>query len=231
MDTYAVYRRVAIQSLQNYNNAEVLCYAGQTSYHDISWPSWIPRWDIERVEENEMGVVPFLYDASQHSSLDFRLSLDSNTLFLRGINLGTIVNVSTNLEYQLLGIQDTSPDQYTVEDQLQAMSRLITQDRWQDEALDENSATRSQHHSQARFAGFSAYVLPLLRHHGEDCAISLMVTKYCDFCGEYFNPRRNQVTSTLPEFYNCYIYVEVALGISAWFVTKKAGDAKYLATH
>jgi hypothetical protein len=161
-----VYRQVAIQSIQVYNNAEVLCYAWQTSYHDISWPSWIPRWDLEMVEENQMDIVPFLCDASQRSSPDFRLSLDSNTLFLRGINLGTITKASTNLEYQMLSIQGTSHDQSAVEDRLQVMSRLITLDRWYDEAFDEISAIRSQRDSKARLAGFSAYVLPLLKHCG-----------------------------------------------------------------
>ena len=200
-----VYRQVAIQSLQRYNNAEVLCYAWQTSHHDVSWPSWIPRWDIYLFEENEMVIIPLLYDASQHSSLDFRLSLDYNILFLRGINLGTIVNTSTNLEYQMFGTQDRSPGQYTVEDQLQAMAMMITQDRWQDEPFDENSATRTQHHVQARFAGFSAYILPLLKHQREDCFISLGVAIWCDFCEEYFHPRRSQASSTPSEFYHCYI--------------------------
>jgi hypothetical protein len=32
-----------------------------------------------------------------------------------------------------------------------------------------------------------------------------MVSKYCDFCGQYIAPTRDQACYTLPEFYNCCI--------------------------
>ncbi|KAF2429311.1 HET-domain-containing protein [Tothia fuscella] len=203
--TLEVYRQVVMQSLQTYNNAEALCYAAYTSCHDLSWPSWIPRWNIALQESEKTTVIPFLYNASQRSRFAFRLSHNQNVLSLQGIKLGTIVTTSTSLEYTAFGTQDSSSSETGVETQLRAISKILTHDRWQEAPFVETNATRSHDNDEALFAGFSAYILPLLKDHGEACHISLMVGICCDCCGKWLHPLRGKASTIPSEFFRCHI--------------------------
>ena len=152
-----------------------------------------------------MVVLPFLYGASQHRSIEYGFSPDRNTLLLRGVNIGAVANPSTNFAYQAPSVEDPDSCDSAIENQLRFMSTLITHDRWQDGDFEETSAARSQHHAQAQFAGFSAYVLPLLKQHDEDCFMSLAVGTWCEFCNEDFTPLKGETAIKPPDVYHCYI--------------------------
>jgi hypothetical protein len=202
MTTSEVYRQVALDSIQYYRNLEVMSYAWQTAHLNTSYPSWIPRRDIP-IDDNT-PLLPFLYDAAQGTFPRLQPSFRLNTLTVQGLNLGSIVETDTVLRFgDVRAPTDHSDREGPTKDQLMAMSRVMVQDRWQDEIGLENAAERADKNLWTHFADFSAYLLPLLETHKQDSYIPLY-TKWCNVCGEYISERLKP-TSNLSKLYNCEI--------------------------
>jgi hypothetical protein len=203
MNTYQVYREVALQCLQQYQTLEVLCYACQTAHLDRFWPSWIPRWDIPN-NQAIPNFLPFLSNATKGRTLEYRLSPTLDSLFVQGLKVGSIVETASALKYQRLIGQETGNSSSIITNRLLAILRLITHDLWQQYGAGEITATRSQDNSQAHFAHFSSYVLPLLEYRKEDSHISLS-SKWCNICRQYISFEFGAASSTPFSYYHCSI--------------------------
>jgi hypothetical protein len=202
MTTFEVYRQVALDSIKCYGNLEVLSYAWQTAHLDASHPSWIPRWDMNTNDWTPRALLPFIYNATGGTSPRLQPSVEANTLTIQGLNLGPIMETNSLLRFageQTLG---NYPDggRFT-KDHLMTMSRIMVQDRFQEPADLENAADRSNKNLEAHFADFSAYLLPLLKTHGQDSYISFCST-WCDLCHNFIAKRRDP-TSNVPSAYFC----------------------------
>jgi hypothetical protein len=95
MSTLQVYRNMALRSIQEYHNLEVLSYAWLTNFPDTEYPSWIPRWDVPLIP-----VIPlrsFLYDASLESEPRLLSSSTSDSLVVQGLCVGSILRTDTVL--------------------------------------------------------------------------------------------------------------------------------------
>jgi hypothetical protein len=203
MTIYEVYRQVALDSIQCYRNLEVLSYAWQTAHLDASYPSWIPRWDININDWTPRALLPFLYDAARGTFPILQPSFEVNTLTIQGLNLGSIVETNTLLKIEAGQVPTNYSDgESSTNDYLMSMSRIMVQDRWQDPIDLENTAERAYKNLGAHFADFSAYLLPLLEKHKMDSYISVS-SSWCDVCGKDITTQREPM-SNLPKAYHCH---------------------------
>ncbi|KAE8443131.1 hypothetical protein EG329_002300 [Mollisiaceae sp. DMI_Dod_QoI] len=153
-----VYRRVALDSIHSYRSLEVLCYAWQTQHLDVSLPSWIPRWDIPF--DIRTVLLPFIYDAAEGTVPQLRPSPNLHTLTVQGLNLGQILEVDCVLRFdKSLARTAGSNKEQSTEGLLMIMSRILVQDRWQEDISLEIAARRSHENLEAHFADFSAFLL------------------------------------------------------------------------
>jgi hypothetical protein len=202
MSILEVFRHVAFQSIRQYKNLEVLRYSWQTVSTESTWPTWVPRWD-KHVEEGPELLLPFLYQASLTATPIVKSGPASDVLIVRGINIGSIKEVTSVLGYErLVGMQQQTPK--VMKNVLLTMSRLIVQDRWQEDAGDENSAQRSEEAMRCNFADFAAYLMHILEGNKSDCYVSLS-WRWCDYCQGYIHDKHRPVT-TLPMSYMCQEY-------------------------
>jgi hypothetical protein len=189
---------VALDSIKYYGNLEVLCYAWQTAHLNPSYASWVPRWDIP-VEDNT-PLLPFLYDAAKETLPSLTHSPEADTLRVLGLQLGSIVETDPVLRYEDLDLSNREdPTQHS----LMVMSRIIVQDRWQDEIGLENAAERVDKNLQIHFADFCAYILPLLETCKQGSYICLC-SVWCNVCGQFICDKRKP-TAELSKLYNCQI--------------------------
>jgi hypothetical protein len=131
-----VYRNVALQSIYQYGSLEVLSYSWQTTSSREAWPTWVAKWD-QRQEEASALLLPFLYQASLSTAPIIRRNLDPNTLVARGVIVGTVGDVNPILDFAQLASTQPQTCSNTTTDILLLMSRLVVQDRWQEEAGEE----------------------------------------------------------------------------------------------
>ena len=142
-----------------------------------------------------MLLEDLVSNSTKNSTLD--------VLPMQGLNLGTVVETTSVLRYDIFG-QETEYDSRTIEKNLLAISRLITRDRWQRDLSTETVATRVQSNLQAHFADFSSYILPLLQKRKENGYLSLFCI-WCDYCQQYISRWFGEVeaSSTPSRYYHC----------------------------
>lgn len=204
IDTREVYRQVIAESVQNYQNLEVLCYAWQTAYLDLSWPSWIPRWDVDN-HGSSVPLLPFLYDAAGRISPSCYFRED--TLVVQGLNLGPVTETSPiytvlqkSVEQEVADFTDSTT---LVQESLTISSQILVQDQWQDVPGDEITAERASKCPQVHFADFCAYLLPRLQIYRQDIYIPVD-SICCDECFEIIIDKKTP-TLRLPEQFRCDI--------------------------
>jgi hypothetical protein len=197
-----VYRQVVLDSIKCYRNLEVLCYAWQTAHLDASYPSWIPRWNVNINDWIPRALLPFLYDAAKGTLPRLQPSFGVNTLTLQGLNLGPIVETDTLLRIEAgQAPAEYSDGESSTDDYLMTMSRIMVQDRWQDPIDIENASERAYKNLRAHFADFSAYLLPLLKIRKMDSYISFC-SIWCNVCERFITEQRKP-RSNLPKVYYC----------------------------
>lgn len=201
MSTYEVYRKLAMQSLQQYQNLETLCYAWQTAHYSSSWPSWIPRWDIPNNHMTPI-LLPFLYNAARGSDLIYHFNSNPDSLSVQGLNLRSPIETTSVLKYQTMNSQEPGLDNSTNEWNLLAILRLISRDRWNPDMSSESTATRSQRNMQTHFANFSSYVLRLIQDSKENSYISLY-SIWCSHCKNYISLLDGGASPTPSRLYHC----------------------------
>lgn len=206
MSTYEIYREVALQSLEQYQNLEVFCYAWQTQHHDVSWPSWIPRWTISNNWPNPI-LLPFLYAASGIRDIDYRMDPNSSALQVKGLELGSITEVSPVAKYSSMASQHSKADASTTRDKLMTVMRLLTQDRWQHDLTNETAAHRNNENSGIQFASFSSYILDMFNDHEDELYISL-IHIWCDICGRVICSSEGPLSTVHSSYYFCNICVD-----------------------
>jgi hypothetical protein len=209
MTTYDIYRQVALDSIKCYNNLEFLCYAWQTAHLDISYPSWVPRWDHDTSVENSDNLnssplLPFLYNTAGGTFPRLQTILSESTLHVQGLSLGQVLDTDTVLRIRgERGPTDYSGGEDSISEHLMTMSRILVQDRWQDIPGAENTARRAHKNLRAHFADFCACLLPLLKMHEKDSYIPFYST-WCTVCKSFIGEGRKP-TLNLSKVYNCQI--------------------------
>ncbi|CAI6338039.1 unnamed protein product [Periconia digitata] len=204
MTTYEVYRKIALDSVRYYQNLEILCYAWPTANLDTSYPSWVPRWDLPTASGGML--LPFLYNASPGTVPWLRHSFEPDNLTLRGLCVGTVVDITGFLKFDdKQGLTNNADCDDSVRASLIEVSRILLQDKWQEESDrdEENTAQRAIDNPRAHFADFCAYLLPLLEGHAQDSYITFD-SWWCNLCSEYIIKQR-QAVPKLPRMYHCRI--------------------------
>jgi hypothetical protein len=201
--TKEVYRQLALQALQQYENMEVLAYAWQTEHYDSSWPSWIPRWDIHNTHVLPL-LLPFLYDASGNEKLGYQFNAASDSLSVRGLRIGHLTETTSTLKYQEMYNQEFGLGESAIEKTLFAAMKLMMQDRWQPSLVREDTAERCQRHSKALFADFSSYLLAQIQGHEKESYITLTYF-WCSYCRKYISSYCGEASPTPRTYYNCNI--------------------------
>jgi hypothetical protein len=201
MSTYEVYLEVALQSLKQYQNLEVLSYASQTAHPSQSWPSWIPRWDIN--SHPAPILLPFLYDAAKGANFEFSFDPDMHSLSVKGLNLDTITDTSSVIK--IAKQQENEPDSSRIGKDLLAFMRLITQDQWHEDMPDESAATRATAYTlRLQLANWASHALPLLENRQEDTFVSLAHI-LCNVCGCTITAINGPESSKALSFHHCTI--------------------------
>lgn len=200
VSVYEVYHDVALQSMQQYNSLEVLCYAWQTARYSTSWPSWVPRWDIPN-NQSVPVLLPFLYDAAGGLDPEYHINTAKDTLTVRGLRMGPITEASFVVRYPTL---DTADGDSTVKQRLMDLATFITQDRWQSDLSSDRRATRSHHDQEAYFASFASHFLRILKGQNNDCYVSLY-SVWCECCERYVSAWEGEAAAEPCSFYHCSI--------------------------
>lgn len=202
MTTREVYRQLSLDSIQTYRNLEVMCYAWQTQHLDISLPSWIPRWEL--AFDVRTLLLPFLYDAARETTPKLLPSSQLDTLIVEGLSLGPIMELDCTLRFgEHLDPIEGSNNAKPIKDLLMIMSRILVQDRWQEDVTLETTAKRTHENLQAHFADFCAFLLPLMKLRKQDVYIPT-TSIWCNSCQEIINQQR-KTTLGLARVYNCPI--------------------------
>jgi hypothetical protein len=196
-----VYRDVALQSILQYQNLEVLHYAWSTAHYDYSWPSWIPRWDIPNTHCVPL-LYPFIYNAGRNYRPMYDVQLKTDSLIAQGFVIGHIAQKDWVLRFPTE--DDQSASKFLVKEKLLTMMTLVTRDCWQPDRANENTASRTEAHVPTQFADFSAFVLRHLGDQIENRYISLYCI-WCERCNEPFSRYQGGASFLPTTFYHCHI--------------------------
>jgi hypothetical protein len=162
MNTFEVYREVALQSLRIGKNADVFAYACHASHPDTDWSSWIPRWNMPSARDN-VPLLPSAFLAGGDTALDWALGDTAEVLQIRGLRVGTITHVSACSNAWL---------EYTESSHLKSSCTSALLNAWQ---------LISMERSNLDLADFAVYLLRCLQRRSGKNWIPLM-TVACDRC-------------------------------------------------
>lgn len=174
--------------LQHFSDAGILSSSWRSAHIDESWPSWVPRWDVE-CGHIPWGVAPAEHNAAKGTSFKYQLDTSLTSIVLNGVVCGTVSSISSFVTASSL------------ENSTSVRSKSSHWQRLTQEILELRHLV-SRYRGSISIESWVSYVLYRLEEHKRDIFIQLGAM-ICDSCSASIGQQHGaDLTQTV--LYHCW---------------------------